>query len=265
MNQNKNLEQVAIDAAINSNWDEAIKINQEIIKKDKNNLEAYLRLGFAYLQKNNIKKAKSIYQKAKKIQPDNHLIIENLEKIKILESKKINFNQSANLNPYLFLDIPGKTKSVALVNLGQKAILASLSIGQEVNLLIKKRRIEIRTKNKEYIGCLPDDLSKRLIIFIKAGSRFSCIIKEASLKEVIVFLKEEKKGKKVARYASFPLNIQNNLTNINSETNEEKTDEETEEISDIELEKLAESLLTEDKEYFSYENIKEDEEEDYEE
>jgi len=246
------LEQSAINAAITANWEEAISLNEKIIKKDKKNIDAYLRLGFAYLQKGKIKKAKEIYRKAKKLQPENYLIEENLEKIKILESKKIFHLSPKNLNPYAFLEISGKTKSISLVNCGQKIILASLSIGQEVILVPKKRRIEIRTKNKDYIGCLPDDISKRLIIFMKAGSVFSSFIKEANLKNVIVFLKEEKRGKRVARYASFPINSQANLSNINFEETESK-EEDIEEISDNDLEKLAESLINEEKEYLPYE------------
>ena len=154
----QNLEQAAINAAINSNWEDAIKANEDILSKDKKNIDAFLRLGFAYLQKGKIKKAKEIYKKVHKLQPGNYLVDEQLERIKILESKKISRMAPTNLNPYTFIEIPGKTKTVALVNNGQKSALASLSIGQEIVLIPKKRRVEIRTTNKEYIGCLPDDI-----------------------------------------------------------------------------------------------------------
>lgn len=246
-----NLEKNAIDAAINGAWDEAVKINEQIIKNDKKNIDAYLRLGFAYMQKGDLKKAKAAYLKAKKIQPENYIIEKNLEKIKILEAKKNKPYSTSTLSPYAFLDIPGKTKSVSLVNCGQKNILASLTIGQEVFFNIKKRRIEIRTEKKEYIGYLPDDVSKRLSIFIKAGSEFKCYIKEADIKNVVVFIKEEKRGKKVLRYAPFP--IKNLLSNININNEDESQESDSEDISDNDLEKLAESLINDEKEYIPYE------------
>jgi len=263
----KNLEELeknAIDAAISANWDEAIKLNEEIIRHDKNNIEAYLRLGFAYFQKGDIKNAKKIYLKAKKLQQENYLIEKNLEKITVLEKKKNRPSSTTTLSPYTFLDIPGKTKSISLVNCGQKSTLAALSIGQEVFLVPKKRKLEVRTKNKEYIGSLPDDLSKRLTIFMKAGSSFCCYIKESDLKNVTVFIKEEKRGKRVLRYAPFPIN--NNITaNINL-NNEEKENNDSEEISDNDLEKLAESLINEDKEEFiSFQSNLEDDQEESEE
>src|SRR3972149_8412960 len=199
MDRNNSLEKQAIDAAMSSNWEQAIKLNMEIVKKDHKNVDAYLRLGFANMQAGKIQTAKKYYKKALGLQPGNYSIIENLERIKILETKKINKVKNVSLNPYIFLDIPGKTKTVTLVNCGQKAVLARLAIGQELSMLVKKRRVEVRTMEEEYIGCLPDDLSKRLTILIKAGSFFTCYVKETSLKQTMVFLKEEKKGRRVAK------------------------------------------------------------------
>jgi hypothetical protein len=259
------LEKQAIDAAISSNWKEAISFNEEILIHDKKNVDAYLRLGFACLQNNQLNKAKKYYLKALNLQPGNYLINENLERIKILESKKMDRAKTPNLDPYLFLEIPGKTKTIDLVKCGQKNILVRLATGQKVEITPKKRRIEIRTTEKEYLGCLPDDLSKRLMIFIKAGSIFSAYIKECGLKTIAVFLKEEKKGIKVAKYASFPVNIQSNLDNLtqgHGEMREELKEEDLAEITDNDLEKLAESL-NEEKEYlgFDTENKEETEEE----
>lgn len=258
MDKISRLENEAINSAIKLNWEQAIKLNTLIIKLDKKNVDGYLRLGFAYVQNGNPKLAKKIYKKALLLQPGNYSIIENLERIKVLESKKIGKSNNINLNPYLFLDIPGKTKTVILVNCGQKAALARLAIGQELELVPKKRKIEVRSREMEYIGCLPDDISKRMSIFIKAGSIFKCFVKQSSLKETSVFLKEEKKGKKVAKYASFPVNIQANLQILSSkEENEIGADDE--EISDNDLEKLAETL-SEEKEFVDIDTEDKDEE-----
>ncbi|GAB4219790.1 MAG: hypothetical protein Fur009_7530 [Candidatus Microgenomates bacterium] len=252
------LEKNAIDAAIKGQWDEAIALNEQIIKQDKKNIEAYLRLGFAFMQKGDLKKAKTAYLKAKKIQPENFIIDKNLEKIKVLEAKKNKPYTTSTLSPYAFLDIPGKTKSITLVNPGQKSVLAGLSIGQEVFLNIKKRRIEVRTSKKEFIGYLPDDISKRLTILIKAGSNFKCYVKEADLKNVVIFVKEEKRGKKVSRYSPFPIN---NVFTGEINTNEEGSESDSEEISDSDLEMLAESLTSEEKDYLPFQPTDEENEE----
>lgn len=254
------LERDAVDAAINFDWDVAVKLNKKIIGIDKNNLAAHLRLGFVYLQTQKFTDAKKYYKKALKIQTNNNVAKENLERIKVLETKssKKRTNSVIYLNPSLFLEVPGKTKSVVVVNLGQKNILAQLSVGQQVFLVAKKRKVEVRTKEKEYIGCLPDDLSRRLLVFLKAKSIYSVFIKEANLSRVTVFIKEEKKGRKVQQYLSFPHNIQDKIT----ETNTEKDADDEGEEAEVDLEKLAETLTTEDnKDYLPYRPDKEEEEE----
>ncbi len=249
------LEKKAVNAAINFHWDEAISLNKTILIQDKKNLPALLRLGFAYMQKQKYADAKKIYNRIRRLQPMNQIAEQNLEKINILRQHNIKKpeNKIVLFNPDIFLDVLGKTKTVRLVNLGQKNILAQLLIGEKVLLLPKKRRIEIRTANHEYIGCLPDDLSKRLILFIRAKSQYSAYIKEANLNYVVVFIREEKKGKKLANYVSFPVDLQKNINNLDNEINQVKSPEEdeaeSEEIdpSELDLEKIAESIGADEK------------------
>lgn len=200
------LEQQAIDAAIANNWELAIELNNKIAKQDKTNIGAFLRLGFAYLQTTQIDNAATAYRKALKIQPKNHIALENMERIRILQKQSPNSNQKEkkNLDPNLFLDVPGKTKTVQLVNLGQKAHLAELSIGQELELKVKKRKIEVRTLSGTYVGAMPDDISKRIIYFLEEESEYRTYIKEASLSRILVFIKEMLKGDKVKDFVSFP-------------------------------------------------------------
>ncbi|EKE13822.1 MAG: tetratricopeptide TPR_2 repeat protein, partial [uncultured bacterium] len=209
MNSHKNLEfleEEAINEALKGNYKKAIEVNKQIISDNPSYLDAHLRLGFAYFQINNFNCAKRYYQNALKIQPANQIAKNNLEKIRILGKKGKDKNDKKNntpLDPNLFLNIFGKTKVIPLVNLGQINLLAKLKVGQKINLKIKKRRLEVRNKQKEYIGALPDDISKRLIYFILAKSSYSAYIKETSKKHVDIFVKEETKGKKVTKLISF--------------------------------------------------------------
>lgn len=247
MNDIDILEEQAVDAAVGMRWKDAIFLNEKILHLDSKNLSACLRMGFAYLQVKNNKEAKKYYQKALRIQPKNQVASENLERIKILGERGSGKSSSeqARLDPSLFLDVPGKTKSVALVNVGQKQDLAKLVIGQEVELKLKKRKVEARGTSGSYIGSLPDDLSKRLIYFLKAKSKYLAYIKESNLNRVVLFIREIGKGKKVAHYSSFPQNIQTNINRMNDETQAEHEEEENE---DEEWDNLTHELTVEEKE-----------------
>ena len=173
------LEQKAIDAAISGFWQEAIEHNRHILKIDSRNIDACLRLGYAYLQVSDLKYAQKFYRKALRLQPKNNIATEHLEKIQILEKKKkLKTNNTNKFDPDLFLEVPGKTRTVQLVNLGKKEDLAGLSVGVEIKLKSKKRRLEVRSMDNEYIGTLPDDISKRLLYFIKESSRYKTYIKQ---------------------------------------------------------------------------------------
>lgn len=257
------LEKQAIELALQNQWKEAIKINKLILKNDKKNIAALLRLAFAYLKESKISEAKKTYKKVLRLQPSNPTAKENLEKIKVLEEKKVKkiiSEKNANLDPEIFLEIPGKTAVVNLINLGQKNILAQLNVGQKLILRIRRRKIEARTEDDHFVGFLPDDISRRLIFFIKAKSQYSCYIKEIGLKKVVVFIKEEKKGEKVAKFISFPKNLQSNLEALRKAESSDAIEGNEDEIIADEIEELAEKL-EEENQFPSFEIPEEETEE----
>ena len=117
-------------------------------------------------------------------------------------------------------------------------------------LKMRKHRIEVRNKKEEYVGCLPDDISKRLIFFLEAKSKYDCIVKSATKNSVEIFIREKYKGAKVRNFISFPDNIQEDLsviigkTTSNTDPGSPETgnecDEELDETESVEdLEELA--------------------------
>lgn len=228
------LEMHAIDAAIKANWPIAIEINTKILGVDKKNVQAILRLAFSYLQIGNYEESKKCYHKALRLQSKNAVAHQYLEKIEILEQGKSKPQVATNFDPHLFIESFGKTKTVSLTNLGQKQILARLSIGQKMQLKIKKRRVEIRTDDDEYVGTLADDISKRLILFIKAKSTYTAFIKEVHFVKVVIFIREDKKGKSVNHHISFPVNLQKNIEQIGEPSQHASGEQHTEDVEEEE-------------------------------
>lgn len=231
MEEINTLETQAIDAAIQGSWEHAIELNAKIISLDKDNTQAILRSAFSYLQMGDYVQAKKFYHRALRLQPKNSVAHQYLEKIEILEQGKAKPQTKTTFDPHLFIESFGKTKMTSLTNLGQKQVLASLSIGQQMQLKIKKRRVEVRTETDEYVGTLADDISKRLILFIKAKSTYTAYIKEVSFTKVVIFIREDKKGRSVNHHISFPINLQKNIEQIGdtaqNSTGGEHTAEET--------------------------------------
>jgi len=113
-----------------------------------------------------------------------------------------------------------------LSQLGQKASLAKLIIGEEVYLFIRKHHVEVRSKSDEYIGVLPDDVGVRLMYFLENQSEYLVHIQEATLNSVSVFIRERTKGKKVERLVSFPVDILGSISRVMAYQQQKKDDDE---------------------------------------
>ncbi len=200
---NYNLAQKSISLALEGNWEEAIKVNKEILKETPSDTEILNRLAKAYFESGNLKKAKSICQKIIKIDNFNTIAQKNLSKWKGLREKCISELKPANTAS--FIEEPGKTKLVSLLNLGDNKIIANLNACDEVKLNAHTHRVSLTTIDGKYIGRLPDDLALRLRRLIPMGNCYKAYIKSIDSKEIKVFIKEVEKSQKAKNIPSFPI------------------------------------------------------------
>lgn len=196
------LKNQAIQTALQGNWHDAIAMNKSLIADDPQDIDALNRLALAYTITGKVKEAKSTYQKVVRIDPLNPIALRNLKKIK---EKKFNSSGSAFKNACInnkFLEEPGKTKVVELVNIAQPKVVEALRTGQSLELSIKRLKI-FALDQQQYIGVLPDDIARRLIKFIKGGCKYEAYIKSSTQHKVTVFIKEVKKTTRFKDQQSF--------------------------------------------------------------
>lgn len=198
----QDLSQYAISLALRGNWNQALKINLQILKKQKADADALNRAAKCYAELGKIQKAREFAQKVLQIDPVNSIAQKCVIK---WETMSDGFTQTTTfLSANIFLEEPGKTKIVPLVKLSDPKSLLCLDCGYEVNMEIRKRYINIVSSYGKYIGKLPDDISVRLINLIKQGNEYKVYIKTASAHEVKVFVKELKRSKQISHISSFP-------------------------------------------------------------
>lgn len=195
----------AIQCALTQNWKEAIATNQELLKADQENVETLNRLAFAYLKTGHLKAAQTHYKKVLKIDKYNPIALKNLQWLGNLTKSDIHTDQKISASPTIFLEEPGKTKIVSLVDLSPARVLCNFMTAQKVTLIAKKHSIEVRDAKCIYIGALPDDLAHRLLRFIGAGNSYDVYIKNVEKNSVSVFIRERKRGRRFSQIPSFQI------------------------------------------------------------
>ncbi len=226
------LKNQAIQTALQGNWQNAIALNKSLIAENPQDIDALNRLALAYTITGNLKEAKSTYQKVLEIDSLNSIAIRNLKK---LSEKGTTLSANTNITTFInnkFLEEPGKTKVVDLINIAQPKITENLRTGQSLILSIKRLKI-FALENTQYIGVLPDDIARRLIKFIKGGSVYEAYIKSANPHKVTIFIKEIKKSARFKDLPSFttitesPLSLsKENRLRLKENRNEEEAEEE---------------------------------------
>ena len=196
------LTQDAISAALSGDWEKAVTINKNIIKKDPNDTDALNSLSRAQAELGEFPAAKKIAHSVLKIDPFNSIASKALERWKGL--KKKDAYSSRPSNAHVFLEEPGKTKIVSLMHLGGTKVVAKLDCGDEVKLNHHSHRVSINTVDGKYVGRLSDELSARLRRLISLGNEYKAFVKSADKKDVKVFIREVKRDKKLYDIPSFP-------------------------------------------------------------
>jgi tetratricopeptide (TPR) repeat protein len=182
----------AIQAALIKDWLAAIEINLEILDKHPYHIPSLNRLAKAYLQTGDCDQAQETYHQVLDIDPYNDIAKKNLLIISHqLKSKSAIHDQTICTD---FIDEPGVTKTIPLVRLGEPQLISSLRPGQIATLVCNSHLVCITTQNQEHIGALTDDMAFYLREYIRAGNTYQVVIKSASPKSVLIYLREQNRA-----------------------------------------------------------------------
>lgn len=188
----------AIQTALVGDWKNAINLNQQILDVEPDDIDTLNRLAFAYLSLNQPKKAKSLYEKVLSLDMKNPIALRNLKRLSNSKTNKTN----VPLNN-LFIEEPGKTKVIELLNIADKKIITSLRSGEMLELKIKRNKIFALDLENQYIGMLPDDICQRLIKFINAGNEYDAYVRTVESNKVCILVREIKRMKRFKDQPSF--------------------------------------------------------------
>lgn len=199
----------AIQTALTGDWEGAILLNQQILADAPEDIDTLNRLAYAYASQGNTKEAKTIYQKVLALDTQNPIALRNLKRLSLNNGKAPVHFVPLNISN-LFIEEPGKTKVVELINIADKKVISPLRSGEILHLSIKRMKIFVLDEQKQYIGMFPDDLGKRLIKFMEGGNTYEAYVKSIESNKVIIFAREVLRAKGFKDQSSFPANSDKN-------------------------------------------------------
>lgn len=200
-----NIQNLAISAALESRWSDALKLNKKIIRFDPQNIEALNRLARVYMELGRFNLAKKYYNETLKFDPYNPIALKNLKIIKAFKAdgQAPVVNGQNKLSYQLFLQEPGKSKVVSLLKVAEPQKLSQAFCGMKVEIVVKNRKIIVVDSVGGYLGVLPDDISYHLIRLLKGGNKYEFFIKSIRVNGLSVLIKEIFRSKRFKNQPSF--------------------------------------------------------------
>ena len=195
----------AIALAMQGRWREAVDANKELIESFPNDVDAYNRLGRAYMELGEYALAKEAYARATELDPYNIIAEKNLNRLSHLDVTVADSGGGFHgVEPQQFIEEVGKGGVVNLWRLVPPEVLAKMVAGATVNLKVDGPNLTVENSRGEYLGQVEPKHGQRLVKLIEGGNRYTAAIVSATGEAVTVIIREVYQHPSQAGRLSFP-------------------------------------------------------------
>lgn len=196
----------AIALAMQGRWKEAVAANRSLIEVFPTDVDAYNRLGRAYMELGEYSQARESYGRAIELDPYNSIAKKNLRRLSHLgEGMDGTEIDSRKVEPQHFIEETGKAGVVNLSNIGEPQVLVKMAAGDEVYLKVAGSIMVVENGQGEYLGQIGPKYGQRLIRLMNGGNRYSAAIISSAEDNVTIIIREEYQDPGQAGRLSFPL------------------------------------------------------------
>ncbi|MBM4446390.1 MAG: tetratricopeptide repeat protein [Chloroflexi bacterium] len=232
--------QEAIALAMQSRWQEAITVNQSIIELFPTDIDAYNRLGRAFMELGEFAKAKEAYSRALGLDPYNSIAQKNLQRLSLLPDSQVKVKEERReVSPDLFIGEMGKAGVVNLQSLAPRELLARMAAGNQVHLKVKGKQLVVENDQGEYLGLVEPPHGLRLARLMEGGNKYTAAIVSIDNDSARVIIREVFQHPNQIGRLSFPVKAVEGFQPHVRDTllrHEAVGEEALEEAEDIELE-----------------------------
>jgi tetratricopeptide (TPR) repeat protein len=195
----------AIALAMEGRWQEVVAANKALLESFPDDVDAFNRLGRAYLELGEYALSKEAYEKALQLDPYNNIAQKNINRLsRLSEGVTTTEGGIRKVEPQQFIKEVGKAGVVNLYRLAPPDVLAKAVAGASVNLKISGPSLVVENDQGEYLGTVEPKHGLRLLKLIEGGNKYSAAIVGSSEASVTVIIRETYQDPSQSGKLSFP-------------------------------------------------------------
>ncbi len=209
----KQLNQQALEASLESRWEDALKINDEILERFPREAEALNRKGRALIELRQLGAARDAYSEALKADPANMIARRNLQRLETLHNRSTGQpegQQSADSTiptSTVFVEEIGKTWVDELSNPAELGQLAEVSPGDKLQLKVEGERLLVLSDDGVQLGEIDPRVASRVIKLMGSGNEFEAYALGMSAQSLRIILRETFRHQDNEGVMTFPRQI----------------------------------------------------------
>ncbi len=195
----------AIQHALQSRWQEAADLNQELLDRFGPDEDAFNRLGKALLELGRMEAAGAAYAHSLEINPLNPVAVRQRAKIIGLQAARETVpTAAAPVNVNVFTEEPGKT-ALTRLPLPESEAPVPVAPGDPLTLELIGDQLQLRTARGVNLGAVEAKLARRMIRLVKGGNRYAGAVTHVEDQGVQVIIREVYQAPGLAGTLSFPI------------------------------------------------------------
>ncbi|MFC1980721.1 tetratricopeptide repeat protein [Chloroflexota bacterium] len=194
----------AIALAMEGQWREAVAVNKNIVENFPRDVEAYNRLGRAYMELGEYTQAREAYNQTLELDPYNAIAKKNIQRLSYLKGAVRSQNEFDRVEPHHFIEEIGKAAVVDLYALAPIEILAGMVAGDKVYLKADGSSLRAENSRGEYLGQVAPRHALRLVKLMAGGNKYTAAVVSSAADMMTIIIREVYQAPGQAGQLSFP-------------------------------------------------------------
>lgn len=227
----RKLTEDAIRAAMESRWEDAVRINRTLLESIPDDVDSHNRLGKALSELGQYAEARAEYETAMRLDPTNAIARKNAHRLaQVKEASASGPVAGDRIDPRFFVEETGKTGVTTLQNKAPIEVLARAAAGEPVSLRIEERHLVVVSSRGEALGQIEPKMALRLIELINGGNRYEAAILSLTDNQLRIIIRESyQHPSQVGRISFIPQETERVRAYIRLSRQEDEDDELAEE------------------------------------